>query len=110
MSESGGRHLGFAGRLSGKGGPTARGSAPYETKAGKPSRPFCISEEAERKWDEAKEKAKEEGTSKDYYASVTSIFKSMMHEPKGHGPKERESKGHEVPSHAAKDSGRKKAK
>ncbi|WP_043642919.1 hypothetical protein [Solidesulfovibrio carbinoliphilus] len=72
-------------------------------------------EEAEKKWDEAKEKAKEEGTSKDYYAYVTSIFKSMMHEPKGkaakgHESKSHETKGHETKGHAAKDSGHKKAK
>lgn len=67
-------------------------------------------EAAEKKWDEAKKLAKEEGTSKDYYAYVTSIFKSMMHEPKGHGAGEHKSKGHETKSHAAKDSGHKKSK
>ncbi|WP_300156383.1 hypothetical protein [Solidesulfovibrio sp.] len=44
-------------------------------------------EEAEHRWNEAKKKAKEEGTSKDYYAYVTAIFKNMMGEPKGRSPK-----------------------
>lgn len=44
-------------------------------------------EEAEKKWEEAKKKASEEGTSHDYYAYVTTIFKSMMGEPKEHGSK-----------------------
>lgn len=38
--------------------------------------------EAEAKWNEAKKRASEEGTSREYYAYVTSIFKSMMGEPK----------------------------
>ncbi len=44
-------------------------------------------EAAEKKWDEAKKKASEEGTSHEYYAYVTTIFKSMMGEPKGHSAK-----------------------
>ncbi len=63
-------------------------------------------EEAERRWDEAKEKAKEEGTSRDYYAYVTAIFKSMMGETKeqaskGGQAKRPTSKGHGAKGRAA---------
>lgn len=46
-------------------------------------------EEAEEKWNEAKKRASEEGTSHEYYAYVTAIFKSMMGESKGHSAKKK---------------------
>ncbi|WP_243358261.1 hypothetical protein [Fundidesulfovibrio terrae] len=39
-------------------------------------------EEAEEKWKEAMKRAREEGKAEDYFAYVTTIFKSMMGEPK----------------------------
>lgn len=58
-------------------------------------------DEAEKKWEQAKKKASEEGTSHEYFAYVTSIFKNMMHEPDGNAHEGKASGGRGHAAHAA---------